>query len=728
MLVIAAAGNAASDNDTHPEMPADLSNTYDNVIAVGASDASNRMASFSDYGQSVSLMAPGENMADITTMDWTGSTGQVIVWASGTSFAAPMVAAAAALIWSAAPALTYLQVKNDILSSVTKVPALAADCRTGGVLNVPAALAMVPEPVSFSFAGFDQVQPEQPATVHVLAQAQPGALPGATPLAYQLQLVYDNEGQTEAVPGDKLSWSAGGAQGQVTTDANGTAILAVPGLDATTFGQPSISLSLPALGQGTWALVAGAVSADGTSSYGQPQAVIFDVGSSSASSPSTTGSPVSPPSTVIVPSTTAGATPTTPTSSSAPTSTSTPSTYPGTTTATTAAVSTTRPSPPTTAPVATSPVTTSRPTTAPTTKPSSTSVATTKAPTTTPPTTTPPTTTSKAPPSAAAPPSTTPAMRGLTPTTPPDGAPTTAFITTPPTTGSPARAAPATAGPTGPAAPGTSAAPGSSGAFVLHSISPSSLPVTGGQLDIFGSGVPANATVMIGSVPVPVIAETNIGGGATDISVQVPGAAAGVYDVVVTNPTGSASATLTGALAMGAASTASSTSSTGVSARAPSSTITAPQPVATEATTTTTAPPPGTPAAPTTTVGTNTTASPSTTAAPVVTTPPAPIKVPATSAPAPSAPATSPPSTTGGATSASSTAVVAPTTAASTTASNTVPAGMGISTIPGDAALATLPSGMWHAVTAKQLLANAGARLVRRYRELSYEPTPPVMA
>jgi hypothetical protein len=38
-----------------------------------------------------------------------------------------------------------------------------------------------------------------------------------------------------------------------------------------------------------------------------------------------------------------------------------------------------------------------------------------------------------------------------------------------------------------------------------------------------------------------------------------------------------------------------------------------------------------------------------------------------------------------------------------------VPAGTGTSTIPSDAALATLPSGMWHAVTAKQLLANAGA-------------------
>jgi subtilisin family serine protease len=111
VLVIAAAGNSASDNDTHPEMPADFSNTYDNVIAVGASDASDRMASFSDYGRSVDLMAPGVNMADITTMDWTGSTGQVIVWANGTSFAAPMVAAAAALIWSADPSLTYLQVK-----------------------------------------------------------------------------------------------------------------------------------------------------------------------------------------------------------------------------------------------------------------------------------------------------------------------------------------------------------------------------------------------------------------------------------------------------------------------------------------------------------------------------------------------------------------------------------------------------------------------------------------
>lgn len=60
-LVVCAAGNAGTDNDVFPHYPANY--TSDNIIAVAASNSSDNLASFSNYGaMSVDVAAPGHEI------------------------------------------------------------------------------------------------------------------------------------------------------------------------------------------------------------------------------------------------------------------------------------------------------------------------------------------------------------------------------------------------------------------------------------------------------------------------------------------------------------------------------------------------------------------------------------------------------------------------------------------------------------------------------------------
>lgn len=104
-MVVAAIGNDGinTDNLSGGEImiPADL--PFDNIISVAASDDRDLRASFSNYGpSSVDLFAPGD--AVLTT----GAAGlDPYVLASGTSFAAPLVSATAALLLASDPGISY---------------------------------------------------------------------------------------------------------------------------------------------------------------------------------------------------------------------------------------------------------------------------------------------------------------------------------------------------------------------------------------------------------------------------------------------------------------------------------------------------------------------------------------------------------------------------------------------------------------------------------------------
>lgn len=114
ILFIAAAGNAASNNDTFAFYPADY--YLPNVIAVGATNSNDNRADFSNYGRrSVHLGAPGVDVLSTTP----GNTYDTF---SGTSMATPHVTGVAALLAAQDPLLDWKAIKNLILAGGDTLP------------------------------------------------------------------------------------------------------------------------------------------------------------------------------------------------------------------------------------------------------------------------------------------------------------------------------------------------------------------------------------------------------------------------------------------------------------------------------------------------------------------------------------------------------------------------------------------------------------------------------
>ena len=132
ILFVAAAGNESNNNDATPAYPASYTGT--SVISVAATDRSNRLASFSNYGATgVDLAAPGVSILSTTPNNSYASY-------SGTSMATPHVTGTVALLAAANPQATAAQIRTAILSSTTPVAGLTGKVATGGLLNAAAAL------------------------------------------------------------------------------------------------------------------------------------------------------------------------------------------------------------------------------------------------------------------------------------------------------------------------------------------------------------------------------------------------------------------------------------------------------------------------------------------------------------------------------------------------------------------------------------------------------------
>jgi subtilisin family serine protease len=154
VLVVAAAGNEYWDGNP-VEYPAALlqpvgsNGVGGRGLAVGASTMSGNRAQFSNVGSYISLLAPGENVFSAVSaassplrfprVTLPGASGQY-GFASGTSFSAPEVAGAAALVWAANPLLDSQGVAEILKATASNGGTWTAELGWG-VLDVAAAVS-----------------------------------------------------------------------------------------------------------------------------------------------------------------------------------------------------------------------------------------------------------------------------------------------------------------------------------------------------------------------------------------------------------------------------------------------------------------------------------------------------------------------------------------------------------------------------------------------------------
>lgn len=143
IIFVTSVGNNSANIDPTPRYPACYD--IDNVVAVTATTRNDTLLSVANYGATnVDLAAPGESI--YTT--WSPTDNFYTSIFSGTSYAAPYVAGAFALLKTRFPNESHQQLIARVLNGVDVLPALAGKCATSGRLNLRKALS---PPISLAF-------------------------------------------------------------------------------------------------------------------------------------------------------------------------------------------------------------------------------------------------------------------------------------------------------------------------------------------------------------------------------------------------------------------------------------------------------------------------------------------------------------------------------------------------------------------------------------------------
>lgn len=125
IIVVAATGNSGNSSVMYPAK-------YDNVVAVGATDKNNNLASFSTYGPEVDVVAPGVGIASTYL-------GDIFAQGNGTSQAAPYVAGMLALFKEQHPDKSANEITQMLYSNTLDLGAVGKDTKFGhGLVQFPA--------------------------------------------------------------------------------------------------------------------------------------------------------------------------------------------------------------------------------------------------------------------------------------------------------------------------------------------------------------------------------------------------------------------------------------------------------------------------------------------------------------------------------------------------------------------------------------------------------------
>lgn len=134
-LVVAASGNAGESGS-----PTTFPASWPHVFTVGATDETDKVTSFSTTGAGLDVVAPGVSITAAVPLS-RNATGYDTF--SGTSFSSPIVAAAAAWVWTMRPTLTAFQLAQVLRESARDIGPPGYDTSSGyGLIDVAAALAL----------------------------------------------------------------------------------------------------------------------------------------------------------------------------------------------------------------------------------------------------------------------------------------------------------------------------------------------------------------------------------------------------------------------------------------------------------------------------------------------------------------------------------------------------------------------------------------------------------
>lgn len=182
MVSVTSAGNSGNDPWRYIGAPADATD----ILAVGAVDQAGQLASFSSRGPTFDHRIKPEvsAMGALTAVQATDSTVRL---GYGTSYASPMIAGAAAVLWQAYPALTSTELMRRIIEAGDRYS--GPDTQYGfGIPDFRSAYWAITSVGDPSLAGQIKAYPN-PFTSYLFVEA-PGEMGGT----YEMQL-YDIRGQ-----------------------------------------------------------------------------------------------------------------------------------------------------------------------------------------------------------------------------------------------------------------------------------------------------------------------------------------------------------------------------------------------------------------------------------------------------------------------------------------------------------------------------------------------------